>query len=127
MDTTLNIIITHGGLAHALQKVVSNLISPAPVFHCFSNQKSSFETIENEILGLMESEQPSHTMIFVDLMGGSCWLAANRIRQKAKKVSFATGVNVPMLVSYCMNYRRLPWDELMVKIEEDAKKGVLIK
>ena len=127
MDSILNIIITHGRLAHALQKVISNLISPAPVFHCFSNQESSFETIESEILGLIESEQPSHAIIFVDLMGGSCWLSANRIRQQANMVSFATGVNVPMLVSYCMNYQRLPWDELMMKIEEDAKKGVLIK
>lgn len=126
-DAVLNIVITHGSLAASIQAVVARLVSTAPEFHCFSNQEKSFEEIEAQILELIKKTKPQRIMIFVDLMGGSCWMSASKLKHQLPEISFAAGVNVPMLVSYCINLDRLPWEELLLKIAEDAKKGVLVK
>lgn len=118
-------IITHGDLADSLRGAVSQLgVLSLPV-HCFSNKKKSMKIIEQEIQNLITEHNPQNGIVFVDFMGGSCWLSANRLKKERKDLAVLSGVNLPMLLSFFMNYQRLDWPELLLKIVEDAKKGIV--
>ena len=127
MSNYLACVITHGALAGSLKAVVEKLVAQAPELHCFSNQESDIEAIGSAIQDLVENRKPDKIIIFVDLMGGSCWLSANRLKHFDENITIAAGVNLPMLVSYCVNYERLKWPELLIKIEADAQKGIIVK
>lgn len=121
----LTCIITHGTLACSIRKAAEHLTTPPSEVYCYSNQESVLEEIEASIIEITEEKKPDHLMIFVDIFGGSCWIAANRIKHKAENTSIISGVNIPMLVSYFLNYQRLDRDTLIEKIVSDAKKGIV--
>ena len=123
----LSFVITHGSLACSIKEVAEQLIKPATELRCYSNSVQVLEEIEKDILGQIEREKPEKVAVFVDLVGGSCWIAANRIKQGREQIAVIGGVNVPMLVSYFINYERLEWPELLNKITADAQKGVVCR
>jgi len=126
-EQTLSCLITHGNLACSLKEVSEKLIKPAADIHCFSNQEIALEEIESHIKGLIREMQPQRIIVFVDLVGGSCWFSANRLKHEFPQLVIVGGVNVPMLVSFHMNLQRLSWETLMEKIVADAKKGVVLR
>lgn len=121
----LTCIITHGTLACSIRKAAEHL-TPAPgeVF-CFSNQETVLEEIEASIEAMAAAKKPHKIVLFTDMFGGSCWIAANRIKHRYENTAVISGVNIPMLVSYYINYQRLDWDALLEKIIADAKKGIV--
>jgi len=121
----LTCIITHGALACSIRKAAEHLTSPPSDVYCYSNQETVLEEIEASILKLTAEKKPEKSVIFVDLFGGSCWIAANRIKHLNENTTVISGVNIPMLVSYFINYQRLDWDALMEKIVLGAKKGII--
>ena len=127
MTKYLNCLITHGDMAKSMKLVVEKLVGQESNLYCFSNQTSGFEEIEAKISELAAEQYPTKIIIFVDLMGGSCWVASNRLKHKFSNLTIAAGVNIPMLVSYFINIERLEWPELMEKISADAKKGVVVR
>jgi mannose/fructose-specific phosphotransferase system component IIA len=118
-------IITHGDLAKCMEDVSKHLIVSSTKIFYYSNKKLTLEEIENEIAKEREHYQPEKTVFFVDLVGGSCWILANRIKQNSPDIAVIGGVNMPMLVSYHLNYNRLAWNALLDKIISDAKKGIV--
>jgi mannose/fructose-specific phosphotransferase system component IIA len=118
-------IITHGDLAKSMEAVTKQLIVSSTKIYYYSNKKLSLDEIENAIAKECERLQPEKTVFFVDLIGGSCWILANRIKQNSQDIAVLGGVNLPMLVSYHLNYNRLEWNALLDKIVSDGKKGIL--
>ena len=118
-------IITHGDLASSLTGAVKQLGALSFPVNSFSNKEKSMEDIEDEIITLIRAQDPSKIIIFVDFMGGSCWLSANRLKKDFKDISVFSGVNLPMLLSFFMYYQSLSGSELLQKIVEDAKKGIV--
>jgi len=121
----LTCIITHGTLACSIRKAAEHLTHPPSEVYCYSNQEAVLEEIEASIIKLAAEKNPDKIIIFVDMFGGSCWIAANRIKCKVENTSIISGVNIPMLVSYYINYERLDWEALLEKIVLDAKKGIV--
>ncbi len=123
----LSFVLTHGSLACSIKEVAEQLIKPTTKLRCYSNSVQVLEEIEEEIARQIETEKPEKVAIFVDLVGGSCWISANRIKHGNENIAVIGGVNVPMLVSYFINYERLQWQDLIDKITEDARKGILCR
>lgn len=120
-------IITHGNLAGCLKRVTEKLIVPSTEVAYYSNKDLSLDEIEKEIQNVRAESKPEKSVFFVDLVGGSCWLLANRIKRNATDMVVIGGVNVPMLISYHMNIDTLNWNQLIEKIVEDGKKGILAR
>ena len=108
-----------------MEAVTKQLIVSSTKIYYYSNKKLSLDEIENAIAKERERLQPEKTVFFVDLIGGSCWILANRIKQNSQDIAVLGGVNLPMLVSYHLNYNRLEWNALLDKIVSDGKKGIL--
>jgi len=123
----LSFVITHGSLACCIRDVAEKLIVPATELLCYSNTECTLEKIESDIQSQIEENKPDRVLIFTDLVGGSCWISANRIKKSDENIAIIGGVNVPMLVSYFVNYERLEWTALIEKISADAIKGVVVR
>lgn len=123
----LAFIITHGDLGCSLARVSEKLMMPTLNLHCYSNQILTSDEIVRQINEKIKTTQPKNIIIFVDLIGGSCWVIGNRIKHEFPEVALVSGVNVPMLVSFFVNSKRLGWQELLEKITADAKKGILFR
>ena len=118
-------IITHGDLAKSMEQVTKHLIVSATEVFYYSNKELSLEDIEREIENERERIQPEKSVFFVDLVGGSCWILASRIKKNSTHIAVLGGVNMPMLVSYHLNYNRLEWNALLDKIVLDGNKGIV--
>ncbi|MEJ2052551.1 MAG: hypothetical protein P8X42_01410 [Calditrichaceae bacterium] len=118
-------IITHGDLARSLIQVTKQLIVPATRIFSYSNKEQTLEEIETDIREEQNRNTPEKTVLFVDLVGGSCWILANRIKRNSKDIAVIGGVNLPMLVSYHINYNRLHWNDLLDKVVLDSNKGIV--
>lgn len=124
----LAIVITHGDLACSLAKVSEKLVASQTNLHCFSTQILSSDKIIREINIEIQKINPDKILIFVDLMGSNCWIIGNKLKHEhVEKTTVVSGVNVPMLVSYLINYSRLKWQALLEKIITDAKKGIVVR
>ncbi|MGD9488194.1 MAG: PTS sugar transporter subunit IIA [Calditrichaceae bacterium] len=123
----LSCIITHGDLSRELKNVADGLVGKIENEFFFSNKTKSLESIESEIEQKIEEIKPEKLIFFIDLVGGSCWVLANRIKKSRPEAVVVGGVNVPMLVSYHSNHERMDWEQLIAKIMEDGKKGILIR
>lgn len=120
-------IITHGNLAGCLKRVTNHLIVPSTQFFFYSNKHLTLEEIEHKIEDKRKKIKPEKTIFFIDLVGGSCWLLANRIKKASTDIAVIGGVNVPMLVSYQIHYNQMGWNDLLGKIVDDAKKGIITR
>ncbi len=118
-------VISHGSFGCSLKNAVHKLVVPETDVCCFSNQDMSLEVIEERIRELMEARKPDKVFIFVDLVGGSCWLSANRLKKNRDDIFVIGGVNMPMLVSFHVNLNRLETKALVEKIILDGRKGIL--
>jgi len=124
----LAVLITHGDLACSLARVSEKLVAPQTNLHCFSTQMLSSEEIIREINEEIGKINPGKILIFVDLMGSNCWIIGNKLKHEhPERTTVISGVNVPMVISYLINYTRLEWDALLEKIVADAKKGIVVR
>lgn len=126
MKNYLAIIITHGKLALEMNNVSQNFLPLSiPVF-TYSNQEKSIETIIGDVNKEIEKINPDKIIIFVDLLGGSCWHAAMGVKKNQLNCAIITGVNIPILVSFTTNFEKLDWPQLLEKLDEDGKKAIKI-
>ena len=124
MKNYIAFIITHGDLAFHLNEVSQKLIPSEIPLYCFSNSKDSIENIIDLVLKVIENDKPEKVIVFVDLLGGSCWHAAMSVKKQNSNVAILTGINIPALVSFMVNYSKLEWPELLDKITQDAQKAI---
>ncbi len=118
--------MTHGNLAEELYKVSQKFLPvPIPTF-VYSNQKDSIEKIVDDAFIKINEQNPEKIIIFIDLLGGSCWHAAMSIKKTYENTAIVTGVNIPALVSFSTNFDRMDWVALLNKIDEDSKKAIRV-
>ncbi len=126
-ETIFTAIVTHGELACALSNVAQNLTGADLPLHCYSTKILTSEEIIERLEKEIQNVQPTKVLLFVDLIGGGCWIIANKIKKNNENIKVIAGVNVPMIISFLINYRRLSWSELLEKITADAQKGIVVR
>jgi mannose/fructose-specific phosphotransferase system component IIA len=120
-------LITHGDLGRCLIRISEKLVSQKTTISFYSNQEKTLEEIEKEILTKIEKNNTKHNLFFIDLAGGSCWMLANRLKRNNPNMAVIGGVNIPMLVSFQMNCSKMDWNDLLNKLVEDGKKGIVLR
>jgi len=120
------VIITHGNLAAELNNVAQKFFPLDIPVLTYSNQQLAIDVIVLDINQQLEKYKPEKIILFVDLLGGSCWQAAMLIKKNHENCAIITGINIPVLVSFATNVERLEWPQLLNKLEEDAKKAIKV-
>lgn len=125
MDSYGLFILSHENLAESLKKTIEKIIGRQENLFSFSNKTDSLQVIEEKIKKQIHKYNYDRNILFVDLVGGSCWSLANLMKKKDESLTVIGGVNLSMLVSIYMNYQKLDYEELIQKTIEDGKRGIV--
>ncbi|HED09584.1 MAG TPA: hypothetical protein ENJ10_02765 [Caldithrix abyssi] len=122
----IGVLITHGNLARAMIETTQKFADAEKDMYVFSNQKEDLAAIANEVICLCDSCPESALFVFTDLVGGSCWQTAFRIKKERQEVKIIGGVNLPMLISFAINRNNMNAEQLLHKILEDGQKAIRV-
>lgn len=100
MSKCKGLILCHGQLANGLVSSISCIFGATDKLAAFSNEEKSIPDLVIELKNHIDSNQLDRTVIFVDLVGGSCWRVAKQLAHENENIHVFAGVNVPMLVQF---------------------------
>ncbi len=120
------ILLTHGEIAFALKSAVEKIAGTQKDIYPFTNNVDSLPTLYKKIDSQICSLKKENYYLFVDLVGGSCWNLANMLAKDNQKLTVIGGVNLPMILSFIINYDSLSHQELVEKIVDDSKKSIQV-
>jgi PTS system mannose-specific IIA component len=124
MSKSAAFILTHEKMAFSLKRVTEKILGKQPYLFSYTNLEDSLPVLAQKISQKIKELQPDQIVCFVDLAGGSCWNLAMMLHKQHKNVTIISGVNMPMLVSYCTNLNEMPFVELIKKIVKDGSRGI---
>ena len=102
------VIAAHGEVAAGLLSAVAQVTGRADAFHALSNRDLCAADIERDLRALVT--EAGVMVIFTDLPGGSCTLAARRVLRDHPDVVLVTGVNLAALLDFACNDGAPPAD-----------------
>lgn len=114
------LLVTHGQLGCELIRTVQAILGPQDGVACLSNAADSLDTLSVRLRS--ETAGGTPLVIFVDLMGGSCGHACRGLSSAATRV--VSGVNLPMLLDFFVNRERVPFEELLERIQSRGRDGI---
>jgi mannose/fructose-specific phosphotransferase system component IIA len=115
------IIVTHKSLGKALVDAVEGMLGPQQDFDMLSNDGLSLDQIMGAVEGRLDD---APTLLFVDLCGGSPFVACKTLRERHPQCALVSGVNLPMLLSFFTKRDKLPFTELAQMVESDGHRGI---
>lgn len=94
----------------------------------FSNHGKAIPDLLSELNSYIDKAQLDRIVIFVDLVGGSCWRVAKQIAHEREDVYVFAGVHVPMLVQFVSKFDAIcnnndDWIELLLTKSKAAIQG----
>ena len=92
------VVAGHGDFAAGLVSAVAQITGRGEVFATLSNRGLGAEDIERALREHVETG--GARVIFTDLLGGSCTLAARRVIRDRADVVLVTGANVATLLDF---------------------------
>jgi mannose PTS system EIIA component len=116
------VLVTHGFLGAELLRTAEAILGPQEGVGVVSNTGASLENLSDAVMDVLEGDQP--VLLFVDLWGGSCSHACQRIRDLHPGAMPITGVNLPMLLEFFYNRDRVPLEELCARVLEKGRDGI---
>ena len=123
------ILVTHGNLGEELIKTTELITGNIKNLSTVSNNGLSLQGLINKLEEKIHSfPDKSIIIIMVEMIGGSPYIAGRKTAKKFKNVYFLSGVNIPMLISFCTKSDHLEINELVELLKKDALRGIeLIK
>ena len=119
------IILAHGELGDCLKKTIEHMIGKQSGMEVVSNRGKGTEELLCRLEKLVPQDKTDEVFLFVDLYGGSCWQTAKRFASKRGNVILVTGVNLPMLVQFLNKRDKLGKFELLERVAESGKDGIV--
>ncbi len=118
-------ILTHGSLGSCLKEIVEEMMGKQQGMTVVSNQGRDVESLLSKLEEIALKNKSREIFFFVDLYGGSCWQTAKRFGAKRGDVILITGVNLPMLVQFFSKRNKLNRFELLERVVESGKGGII--
>lgn len=115
------VVVAHGELADGLVSAVRQIVGVTP---------ETLVGVPNLGLGredlcerTLKALSGARNLVFTDLPGGSCHLAAMIVTRQLPEVPVITGVNLPMLLDFVFN-RALGFEELVPRLAEKGRAAI---
>lgn len=103
MNKCTGIVFCHGDLASGLLSSLHCIFGETENIIAFTNRDKAIPDLLIDLKKYIDSAQANRVIIFVDLVGGSCWRVAKQLANEDANVHVFAGVNLPMLVQYLTN------------------------
>jgi mannose/fructose-specific phosphotransferase system component IIA len=111
------VVAAHGDLAAASIAAVDLITGCGAAFVAVSNRDLTPADIERRI---REHVDAGAEVIFTDLQGGSCTMAARRVQRAVPSVAVVTGTSLAVLVDFAV-HGELPRDEAVARSVERGR------
>ena len=119
-DVVRGVVVAHGTMAAGLVSAVREITGlDGEALVPISNKGISPDALAAQVRAGIRGA----TIVFTDLLSGSCGFAARRSGRDAPDCVIITGVNLPMLLEFAM-HRELPLQELVPKILSRARASI---
>lgn len=118
---TKGIVVAHGAMAAGLVDAVRRIAGgAADALHPLSNEGMSPAELQEE-LDRQAGDAP--TILFADLLSGSCGMAAMVAARNSRLRGVVCGVNLPVLLDFVF-HRDLPVEELVPRLVGKGRDGI---
>jgi mannose/fructose-specific phosphotransferase system component IIA len=117
-------IICHQDLAYAFIETVEKIIGPQKNTYTYSNKHDSLPILAQKISDNINKVAAEHTVIFVDLKGGSCWNLACLLKREFPATCVISGISLPMLITYYSNMEHMSFRDLIAKVYKDGCRAI---
>ncbi|MEO5511783.1 MAG: hypothetical protein ABIV28_09310 [Longimicrobiales bacterium] len=123
MSEVRGIVVGHGTMAVGIVDAVRQITGlDEDVLIPLSNRGLGPDML---IASLREHLVPdTSTIVFTDLQGGSCAVAARRLTHQLPGIAVICGANLPLLLEFAMN-RSLPLDQLVDMLVERGRSSIV--
>lgn len=121
------IIICHGRLAFELVNSVGKILGQADQIFPFSNDDLTPQDLYTLVKERIAEEGIEQMYAFVDLRGGSCWRVAKMLARDYPELKIASGVNIPMLISFLSKRQQMDGEELQKTLDTDAHRSIIFE
>lgn len=118
------VIVTHAGLATALNEAVARVAGDTSALVTVSNDGCSAEEIRARIAAALDGKRDDGTIVFVDLAGGSCAVASLLALGERDRVRILSGVNLAMLVDFALRRGDLSLDAMVERLLQRGKASI---
>lgn len=118
------VIVTHAGLAAALNEAVARVAGAANGLITVSNDGCSADEIRRRIDAALAGESDGGTIVFVDLAGGSCAVASLLALGDRDRVRILSGVNLAMLVDFALRRQDLALDAMVERLLQRGRNSI---
>ena len=95
------VVAGHGDFAAGVISAVQQIVGTGTVFRGVNNAALDAVGLERAIAGAVAESQA--TVVFTDLPGGSCTIAARRVARTSPGLAVVTGTNLAMLLDFALN------------------------
>ncbi len=128
MSKAMGLILCHGHLAEGLVSSISCIFGDVSHLKAFSNSGKAIPDSLLELKEFIDTNQLDRVVIFVDLVGGSCWRVAKQLAHENKNIHVFAGVNVPMLVQFVTKFESIEngaedWVDLLLEKSRKSIQG----
>ena len=121
-DGARGLIITHATLGDGLADAVRKITGIG---------EEAISTLSNEGCGpaqlierILDRSGDESMVLFTDMAGGSCALAARKVAAQRPDTGFVAGVNLPLLLDFVYQ-RHLPLPELVERLVECGRSSIM--
>lgn len=123
MSEVRGIVIGHGAMAAGLVDAVRQITGiPEDALIPLTNKGMSPDAL---IASLREKLVPgTETILFTDMQGGSCAVAARRLTHELPDTAVICGANLPLMLEFAMN-REGPVASLAVRLVERGRAAIV--
>lgn len=95
------VVAGHGDFAAGVISAVQQIIGTGTVFRGVNNAALDAAGLERAIASAVADSRA--TVVFTDLPGGSCTIAARRVARASPGLAVVTGANLAMLLDFALN------------------------
>ena len=123
MSEVRGIVVGHGDLAAGIVDAVRTITGlDADALQSLSNRGLSPDALIEELRAKLSPG--TDTILFTDLQGGSCAVAARRLTQHLPGTAVICGANLPLLLEFAMN-REGPIDALVTRLVDRGRNSIV--
>ncbi len=130
------IVLTHADLGFGLKNALEGMMGKQEAFSVISNTGKGKEDLIGTLQKEVEQNNNDGVVIFVDMIGSSCWYTAKKVASGIRDglnskstnplgIAIITGVNLPMLVKFFSSRDSLSFSRLVVSIRQEGEKGIV--
>ena len=120
------IVVTHGQLGEELLRTVGLIVGEIHDCYALSGSDLGDEKVIRSIHEILDVNDVSRAVVFVDYFGGSCGASCVKATRGLEGVKIISGVNLPILLDFVTKQRTMGLDDIVDHLIQRGQESVKV-